>query len=192
MYKMTDFNNIQEIWNLQKDAKPEKNASELIAQAEKHSKTIKQNHIWTIGIISFTVLILIYYFVWTKSYQFNSLTLGLSLMISMLVFRIILEINSGVKFKSITPDLSLIDYSKKVKDFYEWRKKIHLILTPIIYISYFIGFTMLLPVFKANFSTGFFIYCLVSGYGFFLIFGYFLIKQIRKELQLIEFLKNIN
>lgn len=189
---MTDFNNIQEIWNLQKDAKPEKNALELIAQAEKHSKTIKQNHIWTIGIISFTVLILICYFVWTKSYQFNSLTFGLSLMISMLVFRIILEINSGVKFRRITPDLSLIDYSKKVKDFYEWRKKIHVILTPIIYISYFIGFTMLLPAFKANFSDGFFIYYLVSGYGFFLIFGYFLTKQIRKELQLIEFLKGIN
>jgi len=189
--KMTDFNNIQEIWNLQKDAKPEKNASELIAQAEKHSKTIKQNHMWTIGIISFTVLILIYYFVWTKSYQFNSLTFGLLLMIIMLVFRIILEINSGIKFKRIKPDLSLIDYSKKVKHFYEWRKKIHLILTPIIYISYFIGFTMLLPAFKATFSTGFYMYCLISGYGFFFVFGYFLIKQIRKELKLIEFLNGI-
>ena len=110
----------------------------------------------------------------------------------MLVLRIILEINSAHKFRKIKPDLSLIIYSKKIKEFYEWRKKIHLILTPIIYISYFAGFTMLLPTFKTNLSYGFFIYCLISGYGFFIIFGYFIIRQIKKELKLIEFLKEIN
>jgi hypothetical protein len=112
-------------------------------------------------------------------------------MIVMLIVRIILEINSTAKLKSIKPDLSLTDYSQKVKTFYEGRKKIHLILTPIIYISYFLGFTMLLPTFKVNFSNGFYLYCLVSGYGFFFVFGYFLIRQIRKELKLIEFLKGI-
>lgn len=189
--KMTDFNNIKEIWNSQSEAKPNTTASALIARAKEHTKTLKHNHYWTIGIISVTVLILLFYFFWTNSHQFNSLTIGLSVMICMLLFRIILEINSSTKLKSIKPDLSLIDYSQKVKTFYEWRKKIHLILTPIIYISYFIGFTMLLPTFKANFSNGFYIYCLVSGYGFFFVFGYFLIKQIKKELKLIEFLNQV-
>lgn len=189
--KMTEFNNIQEIWNSQSDTKPSTTASALIAKAKEHTKTLKHNHYWTIGIISLTVLILLFYFFWTNSHQFNSLTIGLSVMIGMLIFRIILEINSSTKLKSIKPDLTLLDYSQKVKTFYEWRKKIHLILTPIIYISYFIGFTMLLPSFEANFSNGFYMYCLVSGYGFFFVFGYFLIKQIRKELKLIEILRGI-
>ena len=190
--KMTEFNNIQEIWNSQSDSKLNTTASALIAKANEHTKTLKRNHHWTIGIISVTVMILLFYFFWTNSHQFNSLTIGLSIMIVMLIVRIILEINSATKLKSIKPDLSLVDYTQKVKTFYEGRKKIHLILTPIIYISYFIGFTMLLPTFKANFSNGFYIYCLVSGYGFFFVFGYFLIKQIKKELKLIEFLKGIN
>lgn len=189
--KMTEFNNIQEIWNSQSDTKPSTTASALIAKAKEHTKTLKHNHYWTIEIISLTVLILLFYFFWTNSHQFNSLTIGLSVMIGMLIFRIILEINSSTKLKSIKPDLTLLDYSQKVKTFYEWRKKIHLILTPIIYISYFIGFTMLLPSFEANFSNGFYMYCLVSGYGFFFVFGYFLIKQIRKELKLIEILRGI-
>lgn len=190
--KMTEFNNIQEIWNSQSDTKPNTTASSLIVKAKEHTKTLKRNHYWTIGIISVTALILLYYFFWTNSHQFNSLTIGLIVMIVMLIARISLEINSAAKLKSIKPDLSLIEYTQKVKTFYESRKKIHLILTPIIYISYFIGFTMLLPTFKANFSYGFYIYCLVSGYGFFFVFGYFLIKQIKKELKLIEFLKGIN
>lgn len=190
--KMTEFNNIQEIWNSQSDDKSNTTASALIAKAKEHTKTLKRNHYWTIGIISVTVFILLFYFFWTNSHQFNSLTIGLIVMIGMLLFRIILEINSSTKLKNIKPDLSLIDYSQQVKTFYEWRKKIHLILTPIIYISYFIGFTMLLPAFKANFSNGFYIYCLISGYGFFFVFGYSLIKQIKKELKLIEFLKGIN
>ena len=189
--KMTEFNNIQEIWNSQSDAKPSTTASELIAKAKEQTKTLKHNHYWTIGIITVTVLILIFYFFWTNSHQFNSLTIGLSVMIAMLIFRIILEIKSSIQLKSIKPNLSLVDYSQKVKIFYEGRKKIHLILTPFIYFSYFIGFTMLLPSFKANFSNGFYIYCLVSGYGFFLVFGYFLMKQIRKELKLIEKLERI-
>lgn len=189
--KMTEFNTIQEIWNSQSDIKPKQNASDLIAKAEEQTKTLKHNHYWTIGIISVTVFILLFYFFWTNSHQFNSLTIGLSIMIVMLIVRIILEINSSAKLKSIKPDLSLTDYSQKVKTFYEGRKKIHLILTPIIYISYFIGFIMLLPTFKANFSNGFYLYCLVSGFGFFFVFGYFLIRQIRKELKLIEFLKGI-
>jgi heme/copper-type cytochrome/quinol oxidase subunit 2 len=188
---MTEFNTIQEIWNSQSDTKPKQNASDLIAKAEEQTKTLKHNHYWTIGIISVTVFILLFYFFWTNSHQFNSLTIGLSIMIVMLIVRIILEINSTAKLKSIKPDLSLTDYSQKVKTFYEGRKKIHLILTPIIYISYFLGFTMLLPTFKVNFSNGFYLYCLVSGYGFFFVFGYFLIRQIRKELKLIEFLKGI-
>lgn len=190
--KMTEFNKIQNTWNLQTDAKTHTSSQEIIAKAEKHTKTLKQNHYWTVGIISATLLILLYYFFWINAHQWNALTLGLSIMIVMLLTRIALEIHSVKKLHSIKPDLSVLDYTDKVKSFYHWRKKIHYLLTPIIYVSYFIGFTLLLPPFKANFSSGFYLYCLISGYGFFLIFGYFLIRQINKEMKILKLLNHVN
>lgn len=190
--KMTEFNKIQNIWNLQTDAKTHTSSLEIIAKAEKHTKTLKQNHYWTVGIISATLLILLYYFFWINAHQWNALTLGLSIMIVMLLTRIALEIHSVKKLHSIKPDLSVLDYTDKVKSFYHWRKKIHYLLTPIIYVSYFVGFTLLLPTFKANFSSGFYLYCLISGYGFFLAFGYFIIRQINKEMKILKLLNHVN
>ncbi|WP_276976172.1 hypothetical protein, partial [Flavobacterium filum] len=66
---MTEFENIQEIWNSQSDSKLNTTASALIAKANEHMKTLKLNHHWTIGIISVTVLILFFYFFWTNSHQ---------------------------------------------------------------------------------------------------------------------------
>ncbi len=188
---MNDFNQMQEIWDSQKVAKPQYTVNELINRSKKQTQKLKLNHYTTITIISLTSFILLFYFIWTRSYQFNSLTVGLTLMIVMLVIRIVLEIDSAKKLRNIKPNLSLMNYSIAVKRFYEWRKKIHYVFTPIIYITYFIGFTMLLPTFKVNFSNWFFIYCLVTGYGFFIVFGIFLLIQIKKEIRLIEFLKSI-
>jgi hypothetical protein len=188
---MRTFDDIQSIWNQQSETKSSPSGDSIILKAEKQIKKIKRNHYWTIGIISFTAMILIYYYIWTGAYRLNALSIGLTIMILMLLFRIVLEWISVKKFRKIPRSLSLLEYGKQTKSFYEWRKKVHLVLTPIIYFSYTIGFTSLLPVFKENFSYGFFMYCVVSGYGFLITFGYFVIKQIKRELNLLIFLRDI-
>jgi hypothetical protein len=189
---MKTFDDIQNIWNQQSETKSSPSVDSLIVKAEKQIKKIKHNHQWTIGIISFTTMILIYYYIWIEAYRLNALNIGLTIMILMLLFRIILEWISAVKFQKIPRSLSLLEYSKQTQSFYQWRKKVHLLLTPIIYFLYTVGFTSLLPAFKENLSYGFFLYCVVSGYGFLIIFGYFLIKQIRRELNLLIFLRDIS
>ncbi len=189
--KMTEFNEIQDLWNLQNQSKLNLDAAELIAKSEKNSKILRRNHYGTLAIISVTTLILVYYFFWVNAHHLNAMTLGLSIMIVMLLSRIVLELHSVQKLKAIHPDLTVLEYAKKVKTFYQWRRKIHYVFTPLIYITYFIGFTLLLPTFKAHFSFGFYLYCIVSGYGFFLLFGYFLMKHIQKELQILEKLNPI-
>ncbi|WP_333696069.1 hypothetical protein [Flavobacterium sp.] len=188
---MTEFNEIQDLWNLQNQSKLNLDAAELIAKSEKNSKILRRNHYGTLAIISVTTLILVYYFFWVNAHHLNAMTLGLSIMIVMLLSRIVLELHSVQKLKAIHPDLTVLEYAKKVKTFYQWRRKIHYVFTPLIYITYFIGFTLLLPTFKAHFSFGFYLYCIVSGYGFFLLFGYFLMKHIQKELQILEKLNPI-
>ena len=54
-----------------------------------------------------------------------------------------------------------------------------------------IGFLLLLPVFRKSFSAGFFLYIIISGCVFLIIFGMLMIRQIKKEMGLLAFLKDL-
>ncbi|WP_163409006.1 hypothetical protein [Flavobacterium ajazii] len=189
---MKTFEELQTIWNQQTDSNLKPAAGDIIKKAEAHTKKIRQNHFWTRVILSISSAILIFYYIWTGAYKNVLFSLGLSTMIIMLATRIILEWVSIEKLKNLKTDVSLIEYSKLAYQFYKWRKKIHYIFTPLIYLTYITGFTFLLPVFKESFSSGFYLYVVLSGYGFLLFFGFLMIKMIKKEMQLVVFLKNIN
>lgn len=189
---MNDFDQIQELWNSQSNIKTAVRADDIIQKAENHLKKIKRNHIGTITILIVTVAILIAYFAWLSFSSWNLFTTGLSLMIVMLAWRIALEWVSMKRFSNIKPDGPFSEYSKKITAFYKWRKNAHLVLTPIIYLSYIAGFVMLLPGFKANLSTGMFWYCVISGSVFLAGFGIFLIHLIRKEIRILDYLKGIS
>ena len=188
---MKTFENLQDIWNQQNDLNTNKTASELIKKSEEHRKKIKLNHIATLIIIGFTTLILLCYFIWLGIYSVSIFTIGLGLMISSMILRIILELISIKKFNTINIETSLLEYSKNATSFYTWRKGIHFIATPIIYIIYTIGFSLLIPTFQEQFSTPFFIYLLISGYGFLIVFAFFLNKKLKNEMKILAFLKNI-
>jgi hypothetical protein len=189
---MKTFEELQTTWNQQKDSNTKPAAADIIKKAEENTKKIRRNHFWTKAILTVTSVILIFYYIWIGANKNTLFSLGLGIMITMLMFRIILEWISIEKLKSLKTDVSLIEYSKLAYQFYQWRKKIHYILTPVIYLIYVAGFTLLLPVFKENLSKGFYLYIVLSGYGFLLFFGFFMIKMIKKEMQLVSFLKNIS
>lgn len=188
---MKTFENLQDIWNAQSISNNKKTTAELILIAEEHSKKIKLNHIGTLVIIGITILILIAYFLWIESHSFSLFKLGLELMIASMMIRIMIEGISIRKFNLIKTELPLIEYSKKATHFYDWRKKIHFVVTPIIYLVYTLGFSMMIPTLRVEFSTLFFIYLLVSGYGFLIAFAFFLRKKMKNEMEILEFLKNI-
>jgi len=189
---MKTFEELQNIWDQQTESNIKPDATDIIKKAEVHTKKIKRNHFWTRIILSLTSIILIAYYIWVGAYKQTIFNFGLCIMITMLLFRIALEWISVKKLENLKTDVSLIEYSKLAQKFYNWRKRIHYILTPIIYITYIAGFTLLLPLFKENFSRGFYLYILISGFGFLLIFGLFIIRMIRKEIKLLDFLKNIS
>jgi hypothetical protein len=108
------------------------------------------------------------------------------------VTRVILEIISIIQFYKIDFTADFKNYTKQLMSFYKLRKAIHFILTPIIYIGYIVGFTSMLPLFKENFSTGFYIYILVSGFGFLILFSYFLLKVIKKDMKNLDVLKQLD
>ena len=188
---MTDFNDLQQIWELQSNPQSTITASSLILKAEENIKTIKRKHQGTIAILSISVLILIAYYIYTWNAHWSLFSTGLCMMTGMLLLRIGIELVSARRFRTINPVNSTADYSQQIIAFYEWRKKIHFILTPIIYISYTIGFVLILPALKANLSYGFYLYCLISGFLSLIVLVFIIYGQIKKELKLIRFLKSV-
>jgi hypothetical protein len=192
VYKMKTFEELQNIWDQQTASESQPTPTEIIKIAESHTKKIKRSHLWTRIILSLTSIILISYYIWSGAYRNIQFSIGLCIMIVMLVSRVALEWISVKKLANLNTDLTLIEYSKLAHQFYTWRKKIHYILTPIIYLTYTAGFTLLLPVFKSIFSRGFYLYILLSGYIFLFVFAFFMIRIIQKEIKLLHFLKNIS
>ena len=188
---METFDELQTIWNKQANIVGKASAEELMKKGEAYIKKVRAGHWGTIAIISILVIVLIGYFLWTKAYQMNGLMIGLTLMIVVMIVRVILEWVSANRFRSIRPDISLADFSAKMHWYYAWRKKVHALFIPIIYILYVIGFTLLLPALKANLSHGMYLYCVISGYGFLTLFALFLVRILRKEMKLLEFLKGL-
>lgn len=189
---METFDELQTIWSKQPNAISKTSAAELIKKGDDHIKKVRAGHWGTIAFISVLIAALVVYFVWMNAYQINGLTIGLTLMIVVMIVRVILEWISATRFRSIKPENSLAEYSTKMQWYYAWRKKVHTVFIPIIYILYVIGFTLLLPAFKANLSHGMYLYCVISGYGFLTAFALLLVRILRKEMKLLEFLRGLN
>jgi hypothetical protein len=188
---MESFENIEQLWGSQKTVEPTVTANEIESKAKGNALKIKRNHQWTVGVIATTFIMLVVYFFWMSAHQLNELTLGLSLMIVMLVLRIALEWRSLVQFNAIDPNLPARNYIEEVKQFYSKRKIIHYVLTPIIFATYIAGFIILLPIFKQNLPTGFYLYILISGPIIFLALGVFIAKKIQAEMKLLSKMKRL-
>jgi len=187
---MESFNNMQEIWKQQHTPKPTIPSAELMATAQKNSKKIKHKHVSTLLILTITVLVLVAYFLQFNNGKMNRFAIGLFCMIGSLFLRILIEYISFRKFQQIDVGHSFSLYTAKLTSFYNIRKKIHFVITPILYALYCVGFALLLPIFKDNFSFGFYIYLLFSGTGFLVVFAWIIFKQNKKEMALLAFLKN--
>ena len=189
---MTTFEDIQDIWNRQSD--PEictTQQAEFIQLAEANTQIIKVKHFWSIGILGVSLVLFCWYSLIYVGIQFSWFHLGLSLMFLSLLVRLIAEYRSYNSLRSIDIRFDLTHYAKGITQFYINRKKIHYVITPITVAFYITGFFLLLPVLKESLSAGFFRYIVISGFILLILFAVMVIWQIKKEIQLMKFLKQI-
>jgi hypothetical protein len=190
---MTTFDDIQDIWKKQSEleiraSQPE----ELIQLAEKNTRKIKVKQFWTIGILGVSVLFFFWYSLVIVGFQFSWFHIGIALMLFSLLFRLIVEYISYVSIRRIDIRSDFTNYTKGISDFYRKRKKIHCVVTPISVAVYIIGFIFLVPVLKKSFSPAFFWYIIISGWILLILFAVMLIQQIKKEMRLLNFFKDVN
>lgn len=178
---MKEFDNMISGWKNQTIPASANKANDIANLAQKRLKDTERKHAATIAVLGTTLLILTAFAIYTggKSSLFVA---GIGLMIAALGARIAVEWWSSVQLKKLNIREDSSNYLKQLTGFYQTRKKIHSIFTVITFGLYVVGFGMLLPLFKASLSSGFFTYIIVSGVVVFGVLIYFIRKKINEEL----------
>lgn len=187
---MEKFKELQSVWNQQDVIQPKLDTEEIKTKSFQKIKAQKLKHFWTIGILSTLIFVLILFYKLIYNDEITSKIKGLELMILVIVIRIILEIVSAILFQKINFTTSFKNHTDQLVTYYKFRKTIHFIFTPIIYLLYIVGFYLLLPLFKTNLSHGFYLYVIVSGIVFLTLFSLQLFRIIRKDLNDLKYLHN--
>lgn len=180
---MSNFNTIKQQWEQREIPLPQEDAFLRIIEQSKSIRNKQRIGQWVLVI---TVLVLIGFYYYISAHKNSQLFIGLGIMISSLLLRIGVEFMAMIKKTYLPADRDLKTYTKQLIKFYSKRKYIHFILTPILFISYIIGFLMLLPSFKQEFSVGFYTYILVSASVVFIGLAVLIGYQIKKELRVLE------
>lgn len=188
---MSSFTDLENAWQQQPglgDRRPQPEA--LIKLAEQKAKQVRTKHLVTIAVLSLTVLVITWYFTAYAGTTFNRFSIGLLLMIVSLVIRIIIELISFRKLRQIDVRVDFKTYSMQLTQFYQKRRLVHFLLTPLLYAAYVTGFVFLLPVFREQFSTGVYYYFVFSGFGSLLVLAWVILKSNSRELKLLTRLQD--
>lgn len=186
-----NFENLSQTWQNQHNLTSLPKTEAIVAIAKQKMSNFKKEQLISIGILSLTFLILVVFYFSVGAHQNISKSLGLVLMIFMLFSRIALEIKSKIQLHKIDNTLNFKDFVIKHKRYFQNRRWIHFVFTPLIYLLYVGGFVSMLPVFKETLSTGFFLYIQISGVIVFVALAMFIAYHIKKELQELRFLNEV-
>lgn len=183
---MKSFMNLEQAWQQQASKGVQRPMPEQLMQLSKeHAKHLKSKFRWTIGLLSIVVFILIVYFATYAGLNLATFSIGLLLMIGSLTIRILLEWISTLQFQQLDRLADFSTFLQQSTTFYRKRRFLHLLITPILYATYIIGFVLLLPVFKQEFSNGIYLYFVFSGFGSLGVLAWFIYKANRKELSVL-------
>lgn len=175
------FSELEDAWN-QSKKNLEGSSINIDQMYEKIRANKKESLLFyygTIAILSMTLIVISCFFYFVAPVQELLSRLGASLMIGGLVVRIIYEVISIGKAKTMhTIDNSLNAVNHSIS-FYQFRKNIHGKIAPIIISLYTIGFYLLTPEFLLYMSVQRVIFFDV----FYLFIALFLFFQIRKGVR---------
>lgn len=188
---METLDPLQSIYNSQVKKSPILQADQVLSLAKSALKKLKRDQYWTIGILSTTLLVLAFFFYEIGQFGDWILINGLSLMLGSLGIRVFLELWSRLQLRQLQPHQVMSVFVEKVRRYYENRKRIQFVWTPIIYLTYGIGLCFFLIAIQPHLSFAFFVYCLITGIGFWFGFIWVIRKSYQKELGLIEQLSEI-
>jgi len=173
---------LTELWEMQANDSSIFNPKDIITKAKKQ----RNSQYISITVMSLTVVVLFIYTFYYAFNHWNTFNLGLTLMITSLTFRIILEFYSLYRKEKQLISMAQKSYFAYLKKYYKARQIINFAVTPICIAVYIFGFYLLLPYFKDYFSKGFYTYILISGIFSLIGVSAIIIKSIIKEKRFLK------
>ncbi len=173
---------LHQIWDQQAATTTALEPQEIIKKAAVQQNKQKIG----IAVMGITTAILIAYAIWQFPQEINMFIVGLCIMIASLFVRIVIEIKSNWRKAKEIVQLDGKHYLSYLKAFYTKRKRIHFVVTPLCFGAYIFGLWQLFPYFKAEFSSGFYTYLIVSATLSLLVVGMIIINQVKKELRFLK------
>lgn len=177
-------NNLEQIWS-QQPAAIKMTSKQII-----HKATVQHRKQQVgIAVMGITVVVLSIYGLWIFPKSFNNFSLGMLLMIGSLLVRIIIEVAFTMSKVSKSLQLDHRAYTNFLTGYYTQRRGIHMVITPLCFLTYLYGLLLLFPYFKQAFSHGFYVYCIVSATVSLLVIAVLIAVQAQKELAFLKTLK---
>lgn len=176
---MNNFEDLQNKWKNQSGVSATEDGFQALL---KNVKSIEQKQRTGNIVLTLTIVILVSFLIYVSGYKSTKFMLGIGLMIGSLVVRIAIELFSLKRLRTIKFSKDTNTFTDDLITYYSFRKYTHYIITPLALVVYTVGFIILLPLFKASLSNGFYIYILCSSVVFLVLFSVFLYKQVKNEL----------
>ncbi len=177
---MKNFNTASKDWSMQSagNALPEKLG------------LIKNKQGYTVAVLCITAIVLVSYAVWVINPDETLFNTGMLLMILSVVVRIVLEIKSMGEGRRMSPATDLISYHHQIKNYRQNRLQIHQIWTPILLITYWTGFVLLIPAFKQYLNNFMFQYVCWSSIPIAIVMVWLIAREVKKEKLLLSQIKS--
>jgi hypothetical protein len=187
---MIEFENLQDIWSQQSTPKQADLAANIIAKAEDNKREMTSIHRATMVILAVTAIGIVICFSSVNIQKISQPLVGILMMLGSMVLRLIMELVSYKRFKKVDILADFKTYTHEIAHFYRFRKMVQFVITPLSLLAYGIGFCLLLPNAKHNVSTAFFAFIIGSALVFSAIITIIIVRQNRKEIDILDFLSN--
>lgn len=168
-------------WKKAKEDLPplKQSMQEISKSATKKKREVLYAHYGTIVILSITLIVISYFFIYVAPFRDLLSRIGVALMTGGLTIRIILELFSIIRSNKIHLSGNAAQITASALSFYQFRKKVHGPVTITIVALYILGFYMLMPEFSKYIELVWMIVLCFSA----IPISVFLIWQIKKGIR---------
>ena len=180
---MNLFDDIKSDWNRQEKPIPQDKGAENIIE---RVADIRKKNRWTVWILTVTFIGVVLFFWHYGALGSPDYGWPVGLMLGGVFIRILAELWGQSTLRRINPGQDARTYSQRLRRFYGQRKWVHYGLTPLALGAYVWGFVILMPVVRSELSPGLYAYVQISGVVILVALLWLIIRELRRELRMLQ------